>query len=70
MRHIILTAAALAALATPALAGSSTQRDAPTTRYYDNRGHMTGSASTYGNQTRFYDSRGNHVGTAIHRSGR
>ena len=45
-------------------AGSTTQRDAPTTRFYNSRGNSTGSASTYGNTTRFYDSRGNSVGTA------
>jgi hypothetical protein len=43
---------------------STIQRDAPTTRFYDSRGHSLGSASTYGNTTRFYDARGNHIGTA------
>lgn len=42
----------------------TTQRDAPTTRFYDSRGNATGSDTTYGNQTRFYDARGNSVGTA------
>jgi hypothetical protein len=51
-------------------AAGTTQRDAPTTRFYDSRGNVTGSASTYGNQTRFYDARGNHTGTAIHHNGR
>jgi hypothetical protein len=35
-------------------AGSTVQRDAPTTRFYDSRGNVTGSASTYGNTTRFF----------------
>jgi YD repeat-containing protein len=51
-------------------AASTTQRDAPTTRFYDSRGNLTGSASTYGNQTRFYDSRGRSLGTATHNHGR
>jgi len=46
-------------------AESTAQRDAPTTRFYDSRGNVTGSASTYGNQTKFYDARGNHVGNAV-----
>ena len=61
---MILTTTTFAAVAAPALAESTTQRDAPTTRFYDSRGNPTGSASTYGNQTKFYDARGNHVGTA------
>jgi YD repeat-containing protein len=61
--------AALIALSLPAHAGSTVQRDAPTTRFYDSRGNATGSASTYGNTTRFYDARGNSIGTAT-RNGR
>lgn len=53
-----------------AKAESTAQRDAPTTRFYDSRGNVTGSASTYGNTTRFYDAQGRSVGTATHRSGR
>jgi hypothetical protein len=53
-----------------AKAESTTQRDAPTVRFYDGRGNATGSASSYGNQTRFYDARGNSVGTATHRGGK
>jgi YD repeat-containing protein len=49
---------------------STAQRDAPTTRFYDSRGNVTGSASTYGNQTRFYDARGNSVGTATNNGGK
>lgn len=51
-------------------AESTTQRDAPTTNFYDARGNKTGSASTYGNTTNFYDSRGNKVGTATNNGGR
>lgn len=51
-------------------AGSTAQRDAPTTRFYDSRGNATGTASTYGNQTRFYDARGNSVGTATTHGGK
>jgi hypothetical protein len=51
-------------------AESTTQRDAPTTRFYDSRGNVTGSASTYGNTTRFYDSRSRSLGTATHNNGR
>jgi opacity protein-like surface antigen len=70
VRHLILTAAALAALAAPALAESTAQRDAPTTRFYDSRGNLTGTATTYGNQTKFYAPNGPHTGTATHSSGR
>jgi YD repeat-containing protein len=42
----------------------SFQRDAPTTRFYDSRGNVAGSASTYGNTTRFYDARGNSIGSS------
>jgi hypothetical protein len=67
----ILAAALVTALApVPAHAGSTAQRDAPTTRFYDSRGSSVGSATTYGNTTRFYDSRGNSVGTATTNGGR
>ena len=65
MRISMLAVAIVMAGAMPAMAQSTTQRDAPTTRFYDSRGNVTGSASTYGNQTKFYDARGNHVGTAV-----
>jgi hypothetical protein len=54
----------------PAHAGSTVQHDAPTTRFYDSRGNVTGSASSYGNQTKFFDARGNHVGSATTIGGR
>jgi YD repeat-containing protein len=60
---IKLAVAAALAVTTPALAGSTEQRDAPTTRFYDARGKSTGSASTYGNTTKFYDERGNLIGS-------
>jgi hypothetical protein len=41
-------------VAAPSFAASTVQRDAPTTRFYDARGNVTGSASTYGNVTKFY----------------
>jgi hypothetical protein len=49
----LLGLALLASVATPAAAGSTVQRAAPTTRFYDARGNPTGTASTYGNQTKF-----------------
>jgi YD repeat-containing protein len=51
-------------LSTPAIAGSTTQRDAPTTRFYDARGNVTGSATIYGNTTKFYASDGRLIGSA------
>ena len=56
--------------ASTAMAESTTQRDAPTTRFYDSRGNSTGSASTYGNRTEYYDARGNHTGTATSHEGK
>ena len=50
MKILIAPIALIAALATPALAGSTTQRDAPTTRFYTPDGKSAGTASTYGNQ--------------------
>jgi hypothetical protein len=49
---------------------STVQRDAPTTRFYDSRGNLTGAATTYGNQTKFYAPNGQHTGTATHSSAR
>jgi YD repeat-containing protein len=65
MKQII--AAVLLTLAAPAFAASTTQRDAPTTRFYDARGNVTGSASTYGNVTKFYGPDGRLVGSATNR---
>jgi YD repeat-containing protein len=61
--YMFLIAAMIVLSVAVALAGSTTQRDAPTTRFYDARGNVTGGASTYGNTTRFYDARGNSIGT-------
>jgi hypothetical protein len=44
--------------------GSTTQRDAPTVRYYTSDGRPAGSASTYGNTTKFYAPDGRLVGSA------
>ena len=57
-----LVAIALIA-ATPALAGSTVQRDAPTTRFTAD-GKSAGTASTYGNTTKFYAPDGKLVGSA------
>jgi hypothetical protein len=61
----LIIAAALAAIGSGALAESTMQRDAPTTRFYDSRGNSIGSASTYGNRTDYYDARGNHTGSSF-----
>lgn len=58
MRVIVI----LLLLTTSALAESTAQRDAPTTKFYDSRGNKTGSATQYGDQIRIYDSRGNSIG--------
>jgi hypothetical protein len=66
----IVAAALITALApAPALAGSTVQRDAPTTRFYDSRGNSVGSATTYGKTTRFYGPEGRSLGSAT-RNGR
>jgi YD repeat-containing protein len=65
---IVMWVAALVGIAV-AYAGSTAQRDAPTTRFYDSRGNLTGSASTYGNTTKFYAPDGRLVGSAT-RNGR
>ena len=67
---ILITALVLLACGSHAHAQSTTQRDAPTTRFYTPNGSSAGSATTYGNTTRFYDSRGNSVGTATTNGGR
>jgi YD repeat-containing protein len=59
----IITAAMLITAA-PAFAQNTMQRDAPTTRFYDARGNVTGSASTYGNVTKFYAPDGKLIGSA------
>jgi YD repeat-containing protein len=51
-------------------AGSTVQRDAPTTRFYDARGNVTGSASTYGNTTKFYAPNGSPVGSTTRNGSR
>jgi hypothetical protein len=66
----LIAIALMIAVTSPALADSTTQRDAPTTKFYDSRGTITGSASTYGNTTNFYDARGNKIGSSTTRNGR
>ncbi|HEY2242607.1 MAG TPA: hypothetical protein VGH47_00100 [Xanthobacteraceae bacterium] len=63
---------ALNALPVPAQSqsGSTTQHDAPTTRYYTSDGRPAGSASTYGNTTKFYAPDGRLVGSATTNSER
>ena len=48
----------------PAHAGSTTQHDAPTTRFYTPDGKSAGTASTYGNTTTFYGADGRVTGRA------
>jgi hypothetical protein len=45
-------------------AQSTTQRDAPTVRFYTSDGKSAGSASTYGNTTKFYAPDGKLTGRA------
>jgi hypothetical protein len=61
---ILITALVLFAWASPALAGSTTQRDAPTTRFYTPDGKSAGTASTSGNTAKFYAPDGKLVGSA------
>jgi hypothetical protein len=61
---ILITALVLLACGSHAHAQSTTQRDAPTTRFYDSRGNSVGSATTYGNTTTFYGANGSVVGRA------
>jgi YD repeat-containing protein len=56
-----------ATITAPALVASTVQRDALTTRFYDARGNLTGSATTYGNQTKFYEKDGKLIGSATTR---
>jgi len=64
MKTIIAAALMTLTSVAPAFAASTVQRDAPTTRFYDARGNVTGSASTYGNQTKFYAPDGKLIGSA------
>ena len=59
-----VTAIVLIAAATPALADSTVQRDAPTVRFYNPNGSTAGSATTYGNTTKFYAPDGKLTGSA------
>ena len=61
---ILITALVLLACGSHAHAGSTVQRDAPTTRFYDSRGSSVGSATTYGNTTTFYGANGSVIGHA------
>jgi hypothetical protein len=70
MPRIVLAFLVATIISGTAFAGSTVQRDAPTTRFYDSRGNSTGSASTYGNTTKFYDARGNLTGSASMTGGR
>jgi YD repeat-containing protein len=59
---IIIQISTISSHAEP-LSRSTTQRDQPTTRFYDSRGNSTGTASTNSSgTTTFYDARGNVVG--------
>jgi hypothetical protein len=51
-------------LITEAGAGSTAQRDAPTTRFYTPDGKSAGTASTYGNTTKYYAPDGKLTGSA------
>jgi hypothetical protein len=51
-------------------ADSTTQRDAPTTRFYTPDGKSAGSATTYGNTTKFYAPDGRSLGSATRTQGR
>ena len=70
MKILIMTVLALIAWALHAYAGSTTQRDAPTTRFYTPDGKSAGTASTHGNTTKFYAPDGKLVGSATNNRGR
>jgi hypothetical protein len=53
-----------ACMISDASAQSTTQRDAPTTRFYTPDGKSAGTASTYGNTTKFYAPDGKLTGSA------
>lgn len=61
---VVLASILVVAYAFGAEAGSTTQRDAPTTRFYTPDGKSAGTASTYGNTTKFYAPDGKLVGSA------
>ena len=63
----LIVLAMMLTIAAPAFAASTVQRDAPIVRFYDARGNVTGSASTYGNVTKFYAPDGRLVGSATTR---
>ena len=65
-----ITAIVLIAAATPAIAGSTVQRDAPTVRFYNPNGSTAGSATTYGNTTKFYAPDGKPTGSATSNAGK
>ena len=48
MPRIVLAFLVATIISGTAFAGSTVQRDAPTTRFYDSRGNSTGSASMTG----------------------
>jgi hypothetical protein len=66
----LIIALIVVASLSPALAGSTVQRDAPTTRFYTPDGKSAGTASTYGNTTKFYAPDGKLVGSATRQGGR
>jgi hypothetical protein len=63
MKLFIATATCIA-LAGPAAAESTAQKDFPTARFYAPDGKAAGSATTYGDQTKFYGPDGRLLGTA------
>jgi hypothetical protein len=65
MNRTLIAALLMLTIATPAFAASTVQRDAPTTRFYDARGNVTGSASIYGNVTKFYALDGKLIGKGM-----
>jgi len=64
MKTIIAAALMTLTSVAPAFAASTVQRDAPTTRFYDARGNVTGSTSTYGTTSKLYGADGRLLGTA------
>jgi hypothetical protein len=66
---LIVALIIFAAMVTGAGAGSTVQRDAPTTRFYTPDGKSAGSATTYGNTTKFYAPDGKVVGSATRNQG-
>jgi hypothetical protein len=60
----LLLALVLIATVDPAFAGSTTQKDFPTIRFYTPDGKSAGTATTYGNVTKFYAPNGRLTGSA------